>query len=249
MSAAAWRRWPARVAIVLVGSAVSSYGYLMTERAAVGNGPLFALQDALHLRTGVSLGVAAAVAGLAFAVLARGLGVRLGVGPIAIPLLTGVSIAVLEPLAPELHGAALRWGSFTAGTVVMMLGGVVMFRGGIGGSSLEAAMFGIAHLARTTPARARIGLEVAMAVAGFALGGRVGLGTAAMAVSVGPLFAFWHRVLPEFAGHGAADPAGSIRRDAARDTHPASSAGATDRADQSVRRRAFAISRAASRSD
>ena len=246
MSVAALRRWPVRVAVVLVGSVVSSYGYLMTERAAVGNGPLFAVQDALHLRTGISLGVAAAVAGLAFAGLARGLGVRLGAGPIAIPVLTGVSIAALEPLAPELHGGALRWDSFTVGTVVMMLGGVVMFRGGFGGSSLEAAMFGIARLARTTPARARIGLEVAMALTGFALGGRVGLGTAAMAVSVGPLFAFWHRVLPEFPEAGAHAPGGPIRRDAARDTHRASSATAVD---QSVRRRALAISRAASRSD
>jgi uncharacterized membrane protein YczE len=84
-----------------------------------------------------------------------------------------------------------------------MMGAVVMFRAGFGGSALESAMFGVARVARTSVARARIGLEVAMALLGFAFGGRVGLGTAVMAVSVGPLFAFWSRRLPSI----VADPA------------------------------------------
>lgn len=197
MSAVSWRSAAARAALMLAGSILSSYGYLMTVQAEVGNGPMFALQDALHLRTGMSLGLTAVIVGLTFAATARALGVRLGIGPLAIPLLTGVTVALLEPVAPTVHGTAVQWVVFVVGTVVMMLGGVTMFRAGFGGSALESLMFGVADTVRTTAARARIGLEVAMSVAGFAFGGRVGLGTAAMAVSVGPLFAFWHRVLPQ----------------------------------------------------
>ncbi len=196
MQAAPRRALSARVVLVLCGSLVSSYGYLMTVRAEVGNGPMFAVQDALHVRTGVSLAVAAIVAGLALAALARALGIELGVGPLGIPLLTGVTVAVLEPFAPHLDGVALRWTSFGVGTAVMMLGAVMMLRAGFGGSALESAMFGVARVARTTPARARIGLEVAMALVGAVFGGRVGPGTVVMAVSVGPLFAFWMRRLP-----------------------------------------------------
>lgn len=198
MHAAPWRVVPARVALMLVGSLVSSYGYLMTVRAEVGNGPMFALQDALHLGTGMSLGLTAVVVGLAFAALARALGIRLGIGPLAIPILTGVTVAVLEPFAPHVDGVVLSWGSFSVGTIVMMLGGVLMLRAGFGGSALESAMFGVARVARTSAARARIGLEVSMAVAAFVFGGGVGLGTVVMAVTVGPLFAFWHRYVPRF---------------------------------------------------
>jgi hypothetical protein len=196
MHAAPRRALAARVATVLVGSVVSSYGYLLTVRAEVGNGPMFAVQDALHLRTGMSLALTAVVVGLALAALARGLGIRLGVGPLAIPVLTGLTVAVVEPFAPQLDGAVLRWTAFAVGTSVMMLGAVVMLRAGFGGSALESAMFGVARITRTSPATARIGLEVAMALTGLVFGGRVGPGTAAMAVSVGPLFAFWSRHLP-----------------------------------------------------
>jgi uncharacterized membrane protein YczE len=196
MHAAPRRALVARVTTVLVGSVVSSYGYLLTVRAEVGNGPMFAVQDALHLRTGMSLALTAIVVGLSLAALARALGVRLGIGPLGIPLLTGLTVASVEPFAPQLDGAVLRWAAFAVGTTVMMLGAVVMLRAGFGGSALESAMFGVARITRTSPATARIGLEVAMALAGLVFGGRVGPGTAAMAVSVGPLFAFWSRHLP-----------------------------------------------------
>lgn len=196
MQAAPRRALGARVTTVLVGSVVSSYGYLLTVRAEVGNGPMFAVQDALHLRTGMSLALTAIVVGLALAALARALGVRLGIGPLGIPLLTGLTVALVEPFAPQLDGAVLRWAAFAVGTTVMMLGAVVMLRAGFGGSALESAMFGVARITRTSPATARIGLEVAMALTGLVFGGRVGPGTAAMAVSVGPLFAFWSRHLP-----------------------------------------------------
>jgi uncharacterized membrane protein YczE len=235
MHAAPRRALAARVALVLVGSLLSSYGYLMTVRADVGNGPMFAMQDALHVRTGMSLALTAIVAGLALAVLARVLGIRLGIGPLGIPLVTGVTVAALEPFAPHLEGALLRWAAFGVGTTVMMLGAVVMFRAEFGGSALESAMFGVARVTRTSAARARIGLEITMALVGFAFGGRVGLGTAAMAISVGPLFAFWCRRLPPIVAPAAgAAPAAQA---------PAMAEG------QSGRRRALAISRAASRSD
>jgi uncharacterized membrane protein YczE len=227
MQAAPRRALTRRVTIVLLGSFVSSFGYLMTVQAEVGNGPMFAVQDALHLRTGMSLALTAVLAGLSLAGLARALGVRLGVGPVAIPLLTGVTVALLEPFAPHVEGVGWRWASFAAGTVVMMLGAVVMFRAGFGGSALESAMFGVARVARTDVARARIALEVVMALIGLAFGGRVGPGTALMAVSVGPLFVFWDTRLP---GRGPL-PA---------DRSPSA---------QLPRRRASAISLAASRSD
>lgn len=212
MHAAPWRAVSARVALMLVGSLVSSYGYLMTVRAEVGNGPMFALQDALHLGTGMSLGLTAVVVGLAFAALARALGIRLGIGPLAIPILTGLTVAVLEPFAMHVDGAGLRWGTFSVGTIVMMLGGVLMLRAGCGGSALESAMFGVARVARTSAARARIGLEVSMAGAAFVFGGGVGPGTAVMAVTVGPLFAFWHRYVPQFVAVDEVVPATSRPR-------------------------------------
>jgi uncharacterized membrane protein YczE len=195
MHAAPRRAVPVRVAIVLFGSVISSFGYLMTANAEVGNGPMFVVQDALHLRTGMPLGLTAVLAGLGLAALAASLGSRIEAGVVAIPLLTGVTVALLEPVAPHAGGAVSSWVAFGLGTTVMMLGAVLMLRGGFGASALESAMFGLARVARTSPARARVALEVAMALVGIAFGGRAGPGTVVMALSVGPLFAFWSGVL------------------------------------------------------
>lgn len=195
MSVAPRRAVPARVALVVAGSLVSSFGYLMTANAEVGNGPMFVIQDALHVRSGMPLGSTAVVVGLGLAALAASLGSRLEVGVVAIPLLTGVTVALLEPVAPHVEGVVWRWVAFGVGTAVMMLGAVVMLRGGFGASAVDSAMFGVARVARTSPARARAALEVAMALLGVVAGGRAGLGTVVMALSVGPLFAFWDRVL------------------------------------------------------
>lgn len=200
MYAAPSRAMPARVTLVLIGSLVSSYGYLMTTTAEVGNGPLFAVQDALHERTGMSLGMTAVVAGLGFALLAAVLGMPPCAGMVVIPVLTGITVGLLEPFAPHPEGVVVRWAEFGVGTTVMMLGAVMMFCGGFGASALDSTMFGLARLAGTTPARARIVLEATMALTGAAFGGRVGLGTVAMAVTVGPLFAFWLRRLPAVVG-------------------------------------------------
>ena len=74
---------PAHVTLVLIGSLVSSYGYLMTTTAEVGNGPLFAVRRAAR-RAGMSLGMTAIVAGLGFALLAAALGTRPGAGMVAV---------------------------------------------------------------------------------------------------------------------------------------------------------------------
>ena len=107
---------------------------------------------------------------------------------------------MLEPIAPHVEGVAVRWAEFGVGTTVMMLGAVMMFRGGFGASALDSTMFGLARLAGTTPARAEDTLEATMALTGAVFGGGVGLGTVAMAVTVGPLFAFWLRRLPAVVG-------------------------------------------------
>ncbi len=194
MSAAPRRALSARVVLALAGTAVSSYGYLLTTAAHVGNGPIFALQQALHQRAGVSLGVAAVLAGLALAALAAVLRAPFGPGPVVIPILTGLSVALLEPLTPHVDGVVLRCATFAIGTVVMMLGAVMIVGGRFGASAVDAAMFGIARVTGTPPATARIGMECVFAALGFALGGQVGPGTVVMALSVGPLFALWSRV-------------------------------------------------------
>ena len=135
MHAAPWRALPARVTLVLIGSLVSSYGYLMTvtrrgrQRTAVrGAGrPARAHRHVARLDRDRRRP-------RAWRRSPQCLGIRLGVGHVAIPVLTGVTVAAARAVrAPRRRHRACGGPSFGVGTTVMMLGAVVMFRGGFGG--------------------------------------------------------------------------------------------------------------------
>jgi uncharacterized membrane protein YczE len=195
MCTAALRVHVLRAALVALGTAVSTYGYLLTVASRVGNGPLFAIHDGLHRRLDVPLGVAAAAVGLVLVAGAAALRAPLGPSTVAIPLLTGLAVEVLEPLVVTPTGPALRWVGFLAGTAVMMLGAVVALGASAGAAAIDGVMLGLSERLGTSAATTRLAMELGMALTGAWLGGRVGVGTLVMGASVGPLFAFWSRRL------------------------------------------------------
>ena len=179
------------MSLVLGGTALSSLGYLLTVASAVGNGPLFAIQDGMHRRLGMPLGTTAIVVGLALVVVAAALRAPLGPGTVLIPVVTGAWISAMEPYVVEVDGTLLRWAAFLGGTAVMMLGAALAVAASVGVSALDGVMFSLARVSGRDTAAVRLGMEATMAVAGFAIGGRIGAGTLVMGATVGHLFRFW----------------------------------------------------------
>jgi uncharacterized membrane protein YczE len=180
-----------RPLLVIVGTALSAYGYLLTTTVGLGNGPLFAVQDGIHRHLGWSLGTTSIVVGLAIALLAAALRSPLGVGTVLIPVLAGWWIELFEPHLPAVHGVTARWLLFVGGTAVMMLGGAMGVAAAIGVSALDGIMLSLARLTGRGQAAVRLGMEATMAVGGFLIGGRIGAGTLVMGALVGHLFRFW----------------------------------------------------------
>ncbi len=179
------------MSLVLGGTALSSLGYLLTVASAAGNGPLFAIQDGMHRRLGMPLGTTAIVVGLALVVVAAALRAPLGPGTVLIPVVTGAWISAMEPYVVEVDGTLLRWAAFLGGTAVMMLGAALAVAASVGVSALDGVMFSLARVSGRDTAAVRLGMEATMAVAGFAIGGRIGAGTLVMGATVGHLFRFW----------------------------------------------------------
>lgn len=191
-SAAASRRaLPARVLLLLVGLAISAYGYLLTVVASLGNGPLFALQDGLGQMAGLPAGTMAIVVGLALVVVAVALRAPLGPGTIAIPVLFGVAIGLLEPLVSTPTGLVDRWLALIIGTNLLMGGGAMAVHASFGASALEGATLAIERRGGIAQARSRTAMEITFTVIGAALGGAIGVGTLFIGVTVGPIYSFW----------------------------------------------------------
>ena len=62
----------------------------------------------------------------------------------------------------------------------MMFGAMLAVGAALGASALDGVMFGLARRIGSSPTVVRIAMEAAMAVAGAAIGGRIGVGTVVM---------------------------------------------------------------------
>lgn len=96
---------------------------------------------------------------------------------------------------PRLRGGA-RVPGMIAGCVVLALGIAAALEAGLGVGPYDVLIDGLAEQAGVTFGVASVGLGVAFVLAGWALGGPVGLGTVVAVALVGPLVDGWRLLVP-----------------------------------------------------
>ncbi len=182
-----------RAALLVLGSIVSTICYALTVRAAIGLGPLYAVQDGVASRAGITLGQAVMVSGVVLIALAVALRAWPGPGTIVLPFLGGAVLDLLLPHVPAVHGVVLQVACVVAASWMMALGGALMITAAVGVAALDAVMLGLQRISGRPMARVRLAMEITMLVAGWLLGGSVGAGTVITGVLIGPGLQFWTR--------------------------------------------------------
>jgi len=186
---------PGRVALLLGGSAIATACYAVTIRAALGLGPLFVLQDGLSRHAGISIGTAVIVTGFAFIAVALVLRSWPGPGTLVLPVVGGVLLDALLPHLPALHGWPLRLGGVLVATWVMALGAAMMIRASVGVAAYDAVMLGLRRVFGRPLGATRLAMEATVLLAGWLLGGAVGVGTVITGLLIGPGIQFWLRLI------------------------------------------------------
>jgi uncharacterized membrane protein YczE len=175
-----------RLVQCVAGLIVCGVGIALIIAADIGLAPWDVLHKGISSRTGIAVGTVIIIVGFALLALWVPLGVRPGIGTILNAVLVGGSVNVVLPRLPE--PTEIAW------QVVEMLGGVVTFGvgtamyigAGLGPGPRDGLMTGIAGRGYSLRL-VRTGIEIAVLVTGWALGGSVGVGTAVFALAIGPL--------------------------------------------------------------
>jgi uncharacterized membrane protein YczE len=179
-----------RLPRLLVGIVLLGVGVAMMVEARLGLSPYDVLHQGLAKRTGLSLGAIVVLLGLVILVLWIPLRQRPGIGTVINTLTVGWVIDVALQVLPEPDPFAARSAMLLGGIVITALGMGLYIGAGLGPGPRDGLMTGIA--AKGYPLWAvRTVLELAALVAGWALGGNVGVGTVLFAFSIGPLGHFF----------------------------------------------------------
>jgi uncharacterized membrane protein YczE len=179
-----------RLPRLLLGIPVLGLGIALTLEARLGVSPYDVLHQGVAKQTGLSIGMVVIAVGLAILLLWIPLRQRPGIGTVVNTLTVGLVIDLALYLLPEPELLVSRIGLLIVGVVVTAFGMGLYIGAGLGPGPRDGLMTGIAAKGFALWA-VRTVLEVAALVAGWVLGGNVGVGTVVFAFSIGPLGHFF----------------------------------------------------------
>lgn len=191
--------------LLLYGAAIA-----LIVRAHLGVGPWDVLAQGLAAVTGLPFGVVTNGVGALLLLLWWPLRQRPGVGTLLNVLLVGTAAqAVLDLVAPA-EGLVPRIALLVAGVLLLAVATGIYVGAGLGAGPRDGLMLGLHRRLGWPVWLARTVVEGSALVAGWLLGGNVGIGTLVFAAAIGPLCGVTIRLLAPAQLHHA-EPASSAQ--------------------------------------
>jgi len=196
--APAYARFVGQLVTNVVGLFLFALGVVLTLRSGLGLGPWDVLHQGISRHTPLTFGQASQLVGAVVIGVGLVLRVRPGLGTVLNMLLIGffvdrlLAVHVIPLAAP--YGLAAQLGMDVAGVLLVGLGSGLYIRAKLGAGPRDGLMLGLHRVTGVRVAVTRAALEITVAIAGFLLGGTVGIGTLVFALGVGPAVELGFRV-------------------------------------------------------
>ncbi|MBY0286146.1 MAG: hypothetical protein K2X52_03225 [Mycobacteriaceae bacterium] len=182
---------------LLVGLAGYGFSMAMMVRSELGLDPWDVFHQGLAVHTGMTIGIASGVVGVAVLLAWVPLRNRPGIGTIAnvIVIAVTVDLGLLLMEAPTSTPARI---AMMVGAVVLNAFSTVLYVGaGLGPGPRDGLMTGLVVRTGLSVRLVRTSIEATVLAIGWLLGGTVGVGTVLYAFAIGPLVQFFVRIVPK----------------------------------------------------
>ncbi len=190
------KRAVGRGSALLIG--LIGYGLSMAVmvRAGMGLDPWDVFHQGLAGRTGMTIGIASAVVGVAVLLAWIPLRNRPGVGTIANVVVIAVTVDAALAVLPEPTNLAVRIAMMLGAVLLNALSTVLYIGAGLGPGPRDGLMTGLVARTGLSVRLVRTTIEATVLTVGWLLGGTVGVGTLVYAFGIGPLVQLVLRVTP-----------------------------------------------------
>ncbi len=181
-----WDRPVQRAVRLFAGLVLFGLSLALLLEAGLGLDPWNVFHQGVALRTGLTIGQVTVISSFAIVLACVGLRVRPGVGTVANALIVGPVLDLGIAWIPRAPGGAWQIAFLVTAIVGTAIASGLYLGAGWGPGPRDGLMTGLGALGVPIFA-ARAGIEITVLVAGWLLGGTVGVGTALFAIAIGPL--------------------------------------------------------------
>ena len=181
------RRALPRLPGLLTGLVVFGLGIAFMVQSGLGLGPWEAFHQGIGSHLGVPLGTVSVGVGIPILALWWPLGERPGIGTILNVALIGTATNAGLTVLPAAGGVTWQLVEMLAGVIVIGIGSGLYLGADLGPGPRDGLMTGIHRRFGWSIRRSRTAIELTVLIAGFLLGGTIGLGTLVFALGIGPL--------------------------------------------------------------
>lgn len=203
-----------RLVQLYLGLALYGFSMAMMIRGSLGLAPWDVLNQGLDRYVPLSYGTVSMIIGAVVLLLWIPLRQRPGLGTISNVFVIGLSVDAGLSVLPTLHGLPVRAVMLAGGIVANGLAGGLYIGARFGPGPRDGLMTGFARRTGGSLRLVRTLIELTVLVAGWLMGGQVGVGTVAYALAIGPLVQIF---LPVLTVPHANDSSGAQRSGAGRD--------------------------------
>lgn len=182
---------------LLIG--LCGYGLSMAVmvRAGLGLDPWDVFHQGLAIHTGMTIGIASAVVGVAVLLAWIPLRNRPGIGTIANVIVIAITVDAGMSLLPTPTSLGVRIAMMVGAVVLNAFSTVLYVGAGLGPGPRDGLMTGLVVRTGWSVRLVRTSIEATVLIVGWLLGGTVGIGTVVYAFGIGPLVQLFVRITPK----------------------------------------------------
>jgi uncharacterized membrane protein YczE len=181
------RQFAIRVFKLVFGLFLYALGITFTIKANIGYAPWDVFHVGLSLKAGFSIGISTIIAGGFIVALVMVLGEKIGLGTLSNMVLIGVFIDLIMiidilPLAGNYVTGIIM---LVIGLFIISIGSYFYIKSGFGAGPRDSLMVAMNRKTKIPVGISRSIIELLVTIAGWILGGMVGIGTVISVVAVG----------------------------------------------------------------
>jgi uncharacterized membrane protein YczE len=185
-----------RGAVLLVGLTGYGFSMAMMVRAELGLDPWDVFHQGLAMHTGLTIGLASAVVGVAVLLAWIPMRNRPGIGTIANVIVIAITVDLGMLFMEQPTSMPVRVAMMVGAVVLNAFATVLYVGAGLGPGPRDGLMTGLVVRTGLSVRLVRTGIEATVLAVGWLLGGTVGVGTVLYAFGIGPLVQFFVRITP-----------------------------------------------------